>query len=700
MRLLSWPRRAFLCSLACLLCLAGCAVERGEVYVKDGVRYGVISGRTWRGSWWDYYERGGSYASGEFWEDAMADFSAAIAQRRQDQRHARTYGMHFVDYFPHRELGIVYYRLGQHTQAVHELEASLAAAETARAKFYLNRARRALLQQTRRDTQPPRLAIDSPPDGFLTNRFSVTVSGRAVDDMYVAAIAVNGQRQFIELAAPQLSLSEEIALHDGVNTIDIVAEDLVGRQAQARITVHLDRHGPLLSLEQVETIGLPLMPRARIQGFLRDASRITRFVLAGQSVPLQQGSAWEFRQEVPLVPGATALPFEVADAAGNVTRGEIALVSPAAEVPGGRQGNLPLQLLPRWAWHGDERQAQTVITDLPDRPAVPLRMAQGPERRPPVITLASLQDQETVYDPTIYVEGRVTGAHTITAFALNGESLWQRKTRQLFFGQSVPLQVGDNRLVLDAVDEVGTSVQRTIIVHRAERPGRRLGARLRVALLPFDKAGAAATLSEIVYDALFNVLVNQRRFDLVERQRLDAILQEHKLSQKLLADPATAIRAGKFATADGIVAGLVTETPHSLEVLARLIDVETAVVLAAEDVYGEDLTPPTMKTLLEGLAWKFQRRFPLIEGFVMSKEGQHLITDLAEAQGIRQHMKLLIFRPGEEFKHPQSGRLLRKPDKIIGEARVTAVTADLSEAILLLSESSGEVQEADRVITK
>ena len=127
---------------------------------------------------------------------------------------------------------------------------------------------------------------------------------------------------------------------------------------------------------------------------------------------------------------------------------------------------------------------------------------------------------------------------------------------------------------------------------------------------------------------------------------------------------------------------------------------ETAVVLAAEDVYGEDLTPPTMKTLLEGLAWKFQRRFPLIEGFVMSKEGQHLITDLAEAQGIRQHMKLLIFRPGEEFKYPQSGRLLRKPDKIIGEARVTAVTADLSEATLLLSESSGEVQEADRVITK
>jgi hypothetical protein len=97
MRPLSWPLRALLGSLVCLLCLAGCAVERGTVYVKDGARYGVISGWTWRGSWWDFYERGSSYATGEFCR--MPWFSAAIAQRQQDQRNARTYGMHFVDYF-------------------------------------------------------------------------------------------------------------------------------------------------------------------------------------------------------------------------------------------------------------------------------------------------------------------------------------------------------------------------------------------------------------------------------------------------------------------------------------------------------------------------------------------------------------------------------------------------------------------------
>ena len=58
--------RAVVLSLWLLLSVIGCAVERGKVYVKDGVRYGVTSGQIWRDRWWNYYERGVSYAAGEF----------------------------------------------------------------------------------------------------------------------------------------------------------------------------------------------------------------------------------------------------------------------------------------------------------------------------------------------------------------------------------------------------------------------------------------------------------------------------------------------------------------------------------------------------------------------------------------------------------------------------------------------------------
>jgi hypothetical protein len=107
-----------------------------------------------------------------------------------------------------------------------------------------------------------------------------------------------------------------------------------------------------------------------------------------------------------------------------------------------------------------------------------------------------------------------------------------------------------------------------------------------------------------------------------------------------------------------------------------------------------------MKTLMEGLAWKFRQRFPMLEGVIVDAEGKRLTTDLAEEQGIKRYMKLIVFRSGKTLKHPRTGRMLREPDTILGEAQVVAVTPDLSEAVILSTELFGKVQELDMVITK
>lgn len=336
--------------LLLLLWVAGCAVERGQVYVKDGKRYGVTSQNTWRDRWWDYYERGTSYAEGEFWDEALSDFAAATEQRNTDQRRARTYGMRLIDYFPHREIGIIHYRRGHYTDAILELQTSLAAEPSAKAKFYLNKARKALLMQSDQDTTPPRIVLDNLRDGWLTNRVHMTVAGYVEDDTYVAAIKVNGRERFIELAQPQLPFSQAIDLQHGPNTVDIVADDLVGRQARRRLTVVVDRHGPLVSLTHVDIVGTSPHQRLRIQGFLSDEHRITRFHIAGHVVPVQSGSAWPFRQDIPMTPSKVVMPFEVEDAAGNVTQGEIDLQSwsnMASETREGRRWSP----LPRWAMH-------------------------------------------------------------------------------------------------------------------------------------------------------------------------------------------------------------------------------------------------------------------------------------------------------------------------------------------------------------
>ncbi len=207
-------------------------------------------------------------------------------------------------------------------------------------------------------------------------------------------------------------------------------------------------------------------------------------------------------------------------------------------------------------------------------------------------------------------------------------------------------------------------------------------------------------MSEAVYDNLLEAFIAHKRFDFIERQQLEAILQELKLSQTELIDPATAAKVGKLAAAEGVLVGTVVETPQALDVYARLVDVETSVILAAEDVYGEDLSLPTVKTLMEGLSWKLRRHFPLVEGAIIEKTGKNLVVDLTKGHGIQRHMKLIIFREGEERQHPLTGKMLHKPHAVLGEARITAVSDDLSEAILLLTEQTGDVRELDKVITK
>ena len=137
------PTILLLFLIAAVLWTGGCAQQpAGKVYVKDGKEYGKTSGYIFRHKWWNYYERGISYAEGEFYEDAIGDFTQAINQRPGDQRMARTYGMHFIDYFPHRELGIIHYQRGDLAAARKELELSLSQYPSAKARYYLDRVRK------------------------------------------------------------------------------------------------------------------------------------------------------------------------------------------------------------------------------------------------------------------------------------------------------------------------------------------------------------------------------------------------------------------------------------------------------------------------------------------------------------------------------------------------------------------------------
>jgi len=109
---------------------------QGEKYIKNGKKYGVVK-CFFRHEWWNYYERGLSFADGDFFEEAKQDIQKALTIQEGDTWRTELYGDWYSGYFPHRELGIIYYHMGEMENAIKELKYSLKCVETEKGKKYL-----------------------------------------------------------------------------------------------------------------------------------------------------------------------------------------------------------------------------------------------------------------------------------------------------------------------------------------------------------------------------------------------------------------------------------------------------------------------------------------------------------------------------------------------------------------------------------
>lgn len=137
----------------------------------------------------------------------------------------------------------------------------------------------------------------------------------------------------------------------------------------------------------------------------------------------------------------------------------------------------------------------------------------------------------------------------------------------------------------------------------------RLMNRPRVAILPFEDRSEEGNAPA---SAIINMMVTELHkagiFMLLERERLDDIAKEQKLSQSGLVDPSTALKLGKIAGAQYIITGAVTLCYYSekasgfmLPILGssakaktayvvldiRIIDVETSEIVYSSNQTGD-----------------------------------------------------------------------------------------------------------------
>jgi hypothetical protein len=702
------------------------AISKAPSCVKEGVEYGVVKG--FRNNWWNYQERGMSYADGECFDAALADIEEAIKQRDKlmpkkqlvegqacDERRARTYGMHFMDYFGHRERGVTLFSMGQIEEAGKELEYSLSCVESSKAQYYLDKVRETSLKQSQADTENPTVEITSFKERDYTNKIEVKIKGTARDDQFVKEIFINDSPITIPLAKKELAFSEKITLNLGWNKVEIGVKDLLGKTASKTLSIYVDRSGPQLSLENIRKLSTP--GYIEVRGWVSDETGVKEFALNQTPVTVKRdkstGTA-SFTAKVKMG-GENKIIFSAKDHVGNTTEGTINLgqkpkgaslrqpvryaalgvsdaYSPYSDIVSNPEYNLP-HGMDSWLDNRVQVAENDMWWGLYDT------YSEIMDEDPPSIKLKDLVSQQTVYFRQFYFEGNVSDVNPIKQLTINNIPIIKGERKNIFFNKIMKLRPGKNIITIRAMDTKGNVAEKTIRIVRVIPKVHKMENRMSISMLPFFQQQQFKQIGSVAYDNLVTSMVDQRRFSMVDRSKIDAIVREMRLSATQLTDQNATVKVGRLTAAEGIIMGVVKETPSSIEVYARLVDVETSAILLEKDAFHEDKSLTNLRFIMNGLAIKLKHGFPILEGEILSRQGNAFTINLGSNRLIKRGMRIIVFTE-EEMIQPETGMVLGKQTQQLAEAKVVQVYDRMSKIELIKDKVAGQVAEKSLIITK
>ncbi|MFH0924780.1 MAG: FlgO family outer membrane protein [bacterium] len=364
-----------------------------------------------------------------------------------------------------------------------------------------------------------------------------------------------------------------------------------------------------------------------------------------------------------------------------------------------------------WDRLGNQTSANILLTStLHSRLPVLIAMADTPkdkylladlfapkDNRPPYIKLKDITGTQTVFLEKVYIEGDISDENMIEDITINSIPILRQKGRYIFFNHIIELKEGENIITILAKDESGNIASKEVSIIRRIPKALQTAERMSLTALPFEQKGIISEAGYAFQDNLINALVNQNRFRVIEREQLNTILQEQRLSETKLFDKNKAITLGRLVSAQSIITGSIIETRTGIEVIARIIDTETSEILAIKDVFDTKKDLPSLSFLAEGLAIKFHREFPLVNGLIIKCKEKEIFTNLG--QEVTRPLRRLIIYRDEPINHPSTKIELGSDNTIIGKARVTQVMPEMSKANLLNCNDK-DVKTFDKVITE
>ena len=592
-------------------------------------------------TWWNYYQRGRLYLHDGNYIAARNDFETALGRLpgarspyAKDRWRVRTYGMHMLDgYFPHRELGICLFHMNKSTEALQLLETSMQMEPSARAKFYINRIHEQLAKAA---APPPRIKTSTIP--AWTNQRSITVQGTASGSNEIVRIELNDVSEFIELAKQRLEFQQELSLIEGTNLIQIVAEDVSGKQTTTNLVLIADWTPPQIGLRR---------KGAEVIIDCVDNLQLNEIQVNERSISSSGGI---FSLSIPIED--KSLSMTIKDKAGNST-----------------------------AWSLSKRELS--------------HMAQSTETTPPLLRIDNAGQILVQNNPEYGLDIQAEDDTALKTIELNGNEILTRTTPLFRTLRRIPLVLGTNQLTVAVEDFDGNRTEQKVSV--VYRPPEYLDQtyRLTAMLVPVSGEIPNADFARRIYNLLGKDLTLDpiRFYLLATKEETSQMRNEQSLSSSELADHRAMLKKGNELDTDLIFITKILSDAPGQTVYTQVLDARSEEELFIEDIYMEE--PDQLPEQLDGLVMKIEQRFPLLKGAVQQFENKLTINEGKE-NGAHKGMRLLVIRSDDAF---EQGHVLQDNNQPI-ELVISEVESKSSRVIMANGHPKDSVRSGDYVYSR
>ncbi len=229
---------------------------------------------------------------------------------------------------------------------------------------------------------------------------------------------------------------------------------------------------------------------------------------------------------------------------------------------------------------------------------------------------------------------------------------------------------------------------------------RQVGSRLTLAVMPFQGKGESQHYVEAATDRMVTQLVELRRFKVIERAKLDEVLQEQRLQVSGVVDDRTAVDVGRVAGADAIVVGSVSVVGTTTTVGARVIETQSSEVLVARNARGDGTDLEGIEKLTENVAIMIYNELPLVQGSVITTDGDAIYIDVGSDKRIRRGSRCVAYREVGDLLNPATGALIDKKVKMLGEVQVGEVLEKASRVEPVRMEPGESIKVGDKIVVK